>query len=85
MFLTDVIYENAEDTTTGSWKNFVNIDTDNLIYDFRLSEKSLAVGKANPLTSADNDRQGKKRKATPDIGAYETDEKEEAGENEQSQ
>ncbi len=85
VFLTDVIYENAEDTTIGSWKNFVNIDTDNLIYDFRLSEKSLAIGKANPLTSADNDRQGKKRKATPDIGAYETDEKEEAGENEQSQ
>ena len=33
IFLTDVIYENPEDTVIGGVKNFVNIDIDNLVYD----------------------------------------------------
>ena len=58
----------------GGAKNFVNIDIDNLVYDFHLKPTSLAVGTANPLTAADADRQGKKRKELPDMGAFETDE-----------
>ncbi len=74
VFLADVIYENPEDTVIGGAKNFVNIDIDNLVYDFHLKPTSLAVGTANPLTAADADRQGKKRKELPDMGAFETDE-----------
>ena len=68
---TNVIYEDVKDTTTMGEKHFYKIDTDNLIYDFRLDSVSAAIGKANPATALPDDRLGVIRKKTPDIGAYE--------------
>lgn len=67
----DVIFEDATDTTTGSWKHFANIDTDNLIYDFRLNSTSAAIGMADPQTAMPTDRNGVRRDDEPDAGAYE--------------
>lgn len=58
---TNVIYEDVKDTTMYGVKNFQNIDTDNLIYDFRLKEKSAAIGIADPATMLPFDRNGLKR------------------------
>lgn len=67
----NVLYEDVKDTIQAGHKNFLLIDTDSLRYDFRLREKSLAIGKANPATSLPIDRDGRKRDERPDIGAYE--------------
>lgn len=67
----NVIYEDVKDTVRAGRKNFLLIDTDSLRYDFRLRDKSLAIGKANQATSLTLDRDGRKRDERPDIGAYE--------------
>ncbi len=66
----NVVFENVEDTTTGK-KHFVNIDTDNFIYDFRLTATSTAIDAANPLTALPTDRVGLMRDEKPDVGAFE--------------
>ncbi len=77
---TNVIYEDVEDTTMYGVKHFVKIDTDNLIYDFRLSGKSAAIGAADPKTSLPIDRNGLKReedKADAGCFMYREEKKEE--------
>lgn len=71
IYFTNVIYEDVDDTTRGSWKHFVKIDTDNLIYDFRLDSLSTAIGKADPKTALPTDRNALPRDEEPDAGAYE--------------
>lgn len=67
----NIVWENPEDTVSSGWKNFVNIDTKNLRYDFRLKAGSLAIDAADPLTSLPLDRNATKRDDTPDMGCYE--------------
>lgn len=68
---TNVIYEDVKDTTMYGEKHFKTIDTDNLIYDFRLSEKSAAIGAADPKTSLPYDRNGMRREEEKaDAGCY---------------
>ena len=69
----DVIFEDVKDTESSGDKNFALIDTDNLIYDFRLSDKSKAIDTATKLADSDceYDRLGVARGEKPDIGAYE--------------
>ncbi len=66
-----VNFENVKDTTMYGEKHFVKLDTDNLIYDFRLKASSSAIDKADPLTALPTDRLGVKRDERPDVGAYE--------------
>ena len=67
-----VVFENDKDTSlVYGKKHFANIDTKKLRYDFRLDSLSTAIGKADPTTSPENDRQGRKRDDKPDIGAFE--------------
>lgn len=82
--MTEVIWEEPEDTITGGMKNFVLIDTDNLQYDFRLSKKSKAVDTGIVLGNgfSEYDRLGIRRNGQPDLGAYEHEEKENATEEE---
>ena len=68
---TNVFYEDLKDTTSMGEKHFAKLDTDNLIYDFRLDSLSAAIGKADSLTALPDDRLGIKRDDKPDIGAYE--------------
>ncbi len=67
----NVTFESLEDTATTGKKHFVNIDTENLIYNFQLDAASPAIDKADPLSSAPLDRCGLLRDNKPDIGAYE--------------
>ena len=68
---TNVIYEDLKNEVVGEdndtiWygeKQFQKIDTDNLIYDFRLNAKSAAIGKADAKSSLPYDRNGLKREA----------------------
>lgn len=71
IYFTNVIYEDVKDTTRGSWKHFVKIDTKNLIYDFRLDSISTAIGVADPKTALPTDRNALPRDEEPDAGAYE--------------
>lgn len=71
IYFKNVIYEDVEDTTRGSWKHFVKIDTDNLVYDFRLDSISTAIGKADSKTALPTDRNALPRDEEPDAGAYE--------------
>ena len=71
IYLTDIIYEQPDDTIRGGAKNFVNIDIDLLVYDFRLAEVSAAFGAADPATAMPADRKGNTRDEQPDMGAYE--------------
>ena len=74
----DVIWENVEDTTAvTAAKNFVRIDIDSLIYDFRLDSISPAIGKAMPIEGLPHDRVGVLRDEEPDLGCYEYARKEE--------
>ena len=66
-----VIWEEPSDTATSSTKNFKTIDTDLLRYDFRLSERSKAIGNANKIRTIGYDRLGIKRDDEPDMGCYE--------------
>lgn len=71
-FFTDVIFESSEDEISGK-QHFANVDEDNLYYDFRLNDKSPAIGKAAPLVEFADDRLGTLRSAdTPSVGCYET-------------
>ena len=70
---TNVVYEDVKDTTMYGEKHFVLFDTDNLKYDFRLRKESAAIGKADPATSLPVDRNGLRRKETPDAGCYESE------------
>lgn len=69
--MTEVIFEEPEDTVTGGQKNFLKIDSDMLRYDFRLSEASKAVGGANKDNYMEYDRLGIRRDENPDMGCYE--------------
>jgi hypothetical protein len=66
-----MIYENPEDTTTGSDKHFKKIDIDSLRYDFRLDSLSQAIDAASTETSYPTDRDGSQRDEKPDMGAFE--------------
>ncbi len=52
-------------------QHFRLIDTDNLQYDFHLSDTSTAIGAADATTSLSVDRDGVQRTATPSAGCYE--------------
>lgn len=67
----DVTYEDLNDTTGSGFKHFINIDTDNFIYNFRLRKESLAIGKASATTSLPQDKDGNMRDGQPDAGAFE--------------
>lgn len=68
---TNVIYEDVKDTTMYGEKHFVKMDTDNFVYDFRLSAKSAAIGAADATTSLPFDRNGLKREGDKaDAGCY---------------
>lgn len=70
-FFTNVIFESEEDEIYGKL-HFADIDEDNLYYDFRLNDKSPAIGKAAPQTGVIDDRLGSRRSAdTPSMGCYE--------------
>ena len=56
--LKNEVVENEKDTLWYGEKQFVNFDTDNLIYDFRLKGKSAAIGAADFETSMPYDRNG---------------------------
>ena len=69
--LISVIFENPEDTVVYGVKNFKNIDSALLRYDFRLSEKSEAIGTADKEHFLQYDRLGILRDPTaPDMGCY---------------
>lgn len=69
--MTNNIYEDPEDHESGSEKNFLLMDIDNLIYDFRLATGSKAIGAAAVLPDTPFDRLGVARPAQPSMGAYE--------------
>jgi hypothetical protein len=71
LLMTNMIYENPEDTTTGSDKHFKKIDIDSLRYDFRLDSLSQAIDAASTETSYPTDRDGSQRDEKPDMGAFE--------------
>lgn len=71
LHFTDVVYEENENPDSVGIGHFVKVDGDMQLYDFRLAETSVAIGRANPATAAKTDRDGNARDATPDIGAYE--------------
>lgn len=67
----DVLFEDVADTVSMGEKHFKKIDTDNLIYDFRLDSLSAAIGRADPLTALPDDRNGLRRDDKPDAGCFE--------------
>lgn len=73
----DIIWEDVTDTIVSGRKNFVNIDTRNLRYDFHLKEGSLAIDAADPLTSLPADRDATPRDDKPDMGCYEKEKEDE--------
>lgn len=64
-------FENIEDTVSMGYKHFKTIDTDNLIYDFRLDSVSTAIDIADPTTALPDDRDGHTRDEKPDVGCFE--------------
>lgn len=65
------VIETPKDSVQGE-QHFRLIDTDNLVYDFRLDSLSTAIDKAMPLESITYDRNGSPRSSsTPSIGCYE--------------
>ena len=67
----DVIFESDDDDVFGK-QHFANIDEDNLYYDFHLSGKSPLIGKAVPMATFVDDREGNPRSAdAPTLGCYE--------------
>lgn len=65
----NTIFELADSTEAKS--QFVGIDDENLIYDFRLDSTATARGKALPLPEYPYDRNHALRGETPSIGCYE--------------
>ena len=72
--LTDIDFEDVKDTANYGEHLFRKVDIDRQSYDFRLSRKSAAIGKADPLTALPEDRRGKARGDKPDAGCYQHDE-----------
>ncbi len=70
-----VIYENVKDTVNGGKKQFLRVDENHLVYDFRLKGNSVAINAADASTALPTDRDGLRRDDKPDIGAYEYKEK----------
>ena len=68
---TNILYELPDDTTAVGKRHFVNIDEENLYYDFRLDSLSVAVGFADAVSATPSDRNGTLRDDKPDAGAYE--------------
>ncbi len=69
-FFSGTYFETSDDEVNGK-DHFVKFDTDNLQYDFHLTEDSPCVDAANPLTATSIDRDGTPRDEQPDIGAFE--------------
>lgn len=68
----DVIWENVEDTAAVSGEeNFSLVDIDMQRYDFHLSQDSPAIDNGAADYSLPDDRDGKTRDASPDMGCYE--------------
>lgn len=65
----NVTMETPKDSIEGK-KHFATIDEDNLRYDFRLDSLSTARGRALQLWQFADDRNGKARGDSPDIGCY---------------
>lgn len=82
--MTEIIWEDPEDTICGGEKNFRLIDTDNLKYSFRLAKVSKAIDAGAVIESglSDYDRLGLRRDEKPDLGAYEYDPSEDEQEKE---
>ena len=68
---TNILYELPDDTTAVGKRHFVNIDEENLYYDFRLDSLSKAIGFADAGSATPSDHNGTLRDDTPDAGAYE--------------
>jgi len=71
-----VVYSDIESALHGPYgemieKHFMKIDAAHQYYDFRLSSKSAAIDKADPLTALPTDRSGSSRDSNPDVGAFE--------------
>ena len=64
-----VIMESPTDSVQGK-AHFARIDDDNLAYDFRLDSASTAIGRAVAITRLTDDRRGRPRGDSPDIGCY---------------
>ena len=75
---TKIVYEDVKDEEKKFGENhFRLLDTDNLIYDFRLSKTSAAIGTADPITALPADRYDKPRdKEKPDVGCFQHQEEE---------
>lgn len=71
--LKNVLWEKADDEIQGS-RHFRTTDMDNMIFDFRLSEQSTAIGKGVLMSGFPVDRNGVVRPETPDLGCYQTPE-----------
>lgn len=67
----NTLFEDVKDTVSVGEKHFKTIDTDNLVYDFRLDSVSAAIGRADAQTALPDDRLGVRRDEKPDVGAYE--------------
>jgi hypothetical protein len=69
---TNILWEEVKDTAAISGeKLFMLVDIDKQRYDFHLSEKSTAIGKADKATSLPTDRDGRLRDDEPDAGCFE--------------
>ena len=68
-----VIFEKSSDEVNGK-KHFLKIDDDNMYYDFRLDSVSTACKRALPMINEGfiDDRLGRVRGETPDMGCYQT-------------
>jgi len=64
-----VLMETPNDSVEGK-AHFVDIDEDNLRYDFRLDSLSTARGRALPMPAYADDRYGRLRGDKPDAGCY---------------
>lgn len=71
VLFVNVLFENPNDTLPNGKEHFVLIDTDNLIYDFRLDSISPAIDRGDASLAMPTDRLGIRRDEKPDIGAYE--------------
>lgn len=68
---TDVVYEDVENTDSFGKGHFLIVDEENLYYDFSLDSTSAAISAADKATATLEDIAGTERDETPDAGAYE--------------
>lgn len=71
VYFQNVLFENPKDTLPNGKDHFVLIDTENLIYDFRLDSISPAIDAADKKLALPTDRNGCQRDDRPDVGAFE--------------